>query len=213
MKKNIWKIEDKLIPYERALHHMEDMVDKVIAGEEGGLIWFLEHENVYTAGSSAKDSSLLDDKKFPVYKVGRGGDYTYHGPGQTIVYFVLDLKQIFAPKEPDLKKYVYYLEEIIIQTLADFDIVAMRKKDMIGVWVTLNGQDKKIAAIGVRVRKWVAYHGLAINFDPDLQNFSGIIPCGIENYGVTSVKECNAAVSKEKFIYSLKVKINKILKV
>jgi lipoyl(octanoyl) transferase len=213
MKKIIWKTEDGLVPYESSLEYMEDMVNKVIIEKEQGLVWVLEHDHVYTGGSSAQDTSLLDSKRFPIYKVGRGGDYTYHGPGQIVVYLILNLKKIFAPQEPDLKKYVYYLEEVIIQTLAEFDIIATRKKSMIGVWVNIDSKDKKIAAIGVRVKKWVSYHGLAINFNPDLANFSGIIPCGIREYGVTSVKKCNHFIDKDKFIFSLKNNIKKILKV
>jgi len=173
----------------------------------------LEHESVYTAGSSAKDSSLVDNKKFPVYKVGRGGDYTYHGPGQIVVYLVINLKKIFAPEEPDLKKYIYKLEEIIIRTLAQFEIRAKRKEGMVGVWVNINGKDKKIAAVGVRVRKWVAYHGISINFNTDLVNFSGIIPCGIRGYGVTSIDECKKNVDKDQFILNLKDNISKVLEV
>jgi len=208
--KLVWRNNIHLVPYDEALKEMERIVDCIISGESNHTIWFLEHPDIYTSGSSAKPESLLDSKKFPVYHTGRGGDYTYHGPGQRIVYFMLDLKKIFAPNLPDLKQYIYKLEQVIIETLQDLGIESDRRDGRIGVWVETISGEKKIAAIGVRVRKWVSYHGIAINIKPNLDNFRGIIPCGISEYGVTSLQELGKDVEFEDFDEIMKSKIKKV---
>ena len=181
-----WKITKSLVAYPEAAEAMEQRVAGIISGGEKELVWCLEHPPLYTAGTSAKAADLLDKKRFPVYETGRGGQYTYHGPGQRIAYTMLDLKKRY--KEPDLKRYVHDLEEWIIRTLAEFDIKGERRQGRVGIWVKTGKSEAKIAALGIRVRKWVSFHGIAINLNPDLSHFSGIIPCGISQYGVTSIR-------------------------
>lgn len=164
---------------------MTARVEGIIEVTEDECVWFLEHEACYTGGTSAKASDLLSPQ-FPVYDTGRGGEYTYHGPGQQIVYLMLDLKK--QQQAPDLRRFVYDLEQVIIDTLADFDVIGERRTGRVGVWVVLpDGREEKIAAIGVRVRKWVTSHGLSLNINPDLSHYSGIVPCGIAEHGVTSL--------------------------
>lgn len=179
------KKSQKLIPYEEAIAFMEGRVSAIRSGEKPECVWLLEHPPLYTAGTSASKEDLLE-ARFPVYETGRGGEYTYHGPGQRVAYVMLDLKK--RQKEPDIKKYVWQLEEWIIQTLALLNIKGERREGRIGIWVV--GKDnieRKIAAIGVRIRHWVSYHGIAINLNPDLSHFEGIVPCGIKEFGVTSI--------------------------
>lgn len=208
-----WKKDTRLIDYDEALSEMERVVGNIILGQDHQTIWFLEHPDIYTAGTSANKDSLLDPKKFPVYETGRGGGYTYHGPGQCVVYFMLDLKKIFAPHEPDLRKYIYYLEQIIIESLKEISISGERRDGRVGIWVETEKGEKKIAAIGVRVRKWVTYHGIAININPNLNNFEGIVPCGISEYGVTSVSDLGNNLGIERFDNIIKSKIKKVLKI
>ena len=173
------------VPYEDAISFMEERVALIRQGQADECVWLLEHPPLYTAGTSAKSDDLLS-AQFPVYQTGRGGEYTYHGPGQRIAYVMLDLKK--RQSEPDIKKYVWQLEEWIIQTLAFLGITGERREGRIGIWVIgKDGQERKIAALGVRIRHWVSYHGIAINLNPDLSHFNGIVPCGIKEYGVTSI--------------------------
>jgi len=174
------------VPYETALSAMEARVASIHENNAGELLWFLEHPPLYTAGTSAKDKDLLNPQ-FPVYRTGRGGQYTYHGPGQRVVYMMLDLKK--RQKVPDIKKYIWQLEEWIIRALTAFDVSGERRDGRIGIWIDTGKGEEKIAAIGVRVRHWVAYHGIAINVDPDLSHYAGIIPCGVRDYGVTSLSK------------------------
>ena len=191
-----YKISDKPVPYEEALGFMEARVADIIAGQAGPCIWFLEHPPLYTAGTSAKPEGLIDKDKFPVYMTGRGGEYTYHGPGQLVAYVMADLKQLFAPNPPDLKAYIARLEAWIITTLAEFGINAFIKEGMIGVWVENDqGKHEKIAAIGVRVKKWVAFHGICLNVQPNLDDYQGIVPCGINEFGVTSLEKLGKQVT------------------
>ncbi len=178
---------DTLIPYPQALSAMQTRVDDILAGAQPELVWLLEHEPCYTGGTSANPSDLLNPQ-FPVYETGRGGQYTYHGPGQLVGYLMLDLKK--RQQTPDLRKYVADLEQVIIDTLADFGITGERREGRVGVWVVLpDGREEKIAAIGVRVRQWVTSHGLSINISPDLSHYTGIVPCGIAEHGVTSFEK------------------------
>jgi lipoyl(octanoyl) transferase len=181
-----WRVEPLPLGYPDALATMERRVAAVLAGEAPELVWLLEHPPLYTAGTSAADDELLGRFPFPVYKVGRGGRYTYHGPGQRVVYLVLDLKR----RRPDLRDFVWRLEEWIIRALLHLDVRAERRQGRIGVWVARDdGREAKIAACGVRVRRWVTCHGLSINVAPDLAHFAGIVPCGISEHGVTSLAD------------------------
>lgn len=182
-----WKISEKPVEYPDALAFMDERVAAIHAGQAGDCVWLLEHPPLYTAGTSAKAAGLLE-ARFPVFESGRGGEHTYHGPGQRIAYVMLDLKK--RQSVPDIKAYVWSLEEWIIRSLAHFDIKGERRCGRVGIWVVMpDGGEKKIAAIGVRVRHWITLHGVAINVDPDLSHFGGIVPCGIAEHGVTSMKD------------------------
>ena len=166
---------------------MENHVDSMRHGQAEEEVWLLEHPPVYTAGTSAKAADLLNPQ-FPVIETGRGGEYTYHGPGQLVAYVMLDLRQ--RQKEPDVKHYVWSLEEWIIRSLADLGVTGERRKGRVGIWVMMpDGSEAKIAAIGVRIRHWITFHGMSININPDLSHFDGIVPCGIANHGVTSLEQ------------------------
>ena len=189
-----WRISDCLVDYQYAVDEMEERVRQIRAGDAGELVWLLEHPPLYTAGTSAKTEDLVDPDRFPVYDAGRGGEYTYHGPGQRVGYFLLDLKK----RGRDVRQFVYSLEEVIIQSLAAFNIRAERRHGRVGVWVTReDGREEKVAAIGVRVRQWVTYHGIAINVEPDLSHFEGIVPCGIAEHGVTSFADLGLPVTMD----------------
>jgi lipoyl(octanoyl) transferase len=181
-----WRIGDAAVPYPDAVATMEARVAAIRAGAASELVWLLEHPPLYTAGTSARTQDLLAPERFPVFDAGRGGQYTYHGPGQRVAYVMLDLER----RKPDLRRYVWQLEEWMIRTLGAFNLRGERRPDRIGIWVVKpGGQEAKIAAIGVRVRRWVTYHGVAINLEPDLEHFGGIVPCGISGFGVTSLAD------------------------
>lgn len=186
---------DGLTDYELAVQFMENQVAEINLKTAQELVWFVEHPPLYTAGTSANASDLLDSGGFPVFQTGRGGQYTYHGPGQQVVYVMLDLKQRNAM---DVKLYVRNLEQWLINSLAVFGVEGQRRSGRVGIWVVLNDKSEaKIAAIGIRVRKWVTYHGVALNICPDLSHFDGIIPCGISQYGVTSLEKLGIRITKE----------------
>ena len=184
-----WRISDTAVPYPDALAFMEKRVDEIHRAQAPETVWLLEHPSLYTAGTSADPSELLDENRFPVYRTGRGGRYTYHGPGQRVAYVMLDLKK----RNNDVRAFVRGLEEWVIRTLFSFNVIGRRRTDRVGIWVRRGAADNpasredKIAAIGVRVRHWITYHGIAINLEPDLEHFSGIVPCGISELGVTSL--------------------------
>ena len=190
-KRNNSRIECKtssgLMDYEETLLAMEARVAEINAGSKEELLWFVEHPPLYTAGTNSNSNDLLNQTRFPVHQVGRGGQYTYHGPGQRVVYTMLDLKSRGA----DIRKFVRDLESVIIQSLAEFDVIGERRKGRVGIWVKCEETEKKIAAIGIRIRHWVTFHGIAINVNPNLEHFSGIVPCGISQYGITSLEELN----------------------
>jgi len=188
-----WLITDAPVAYTDTLELMEKRVDDIIAGAKPELIWLLEHPPLYTAGTSADPSELKDKTRFPVYETGRGGKYTYHGPSQRVIYAMVDLRQ----RGKDLRAHVATLEQWVIKVLGDFDIKGETREGRIGIWVASNNTEEKIGAIGVRVRTWVAYHGLALNIDPDLSHFSGIVPCGIEGFGVTSLRKLGVKASMQ----------------
>jgi lipoyl(octanoyl) transferase len=184
MDKIEWRVSDALVPYEEAVREMEARVEGIRAGTAPELVWLLEHPPLYTAGTSAQDEDLVEPGLFPVHRTGRGGQFTYHGPGQRIGYVMLDLKRRGA----DVRRYVHDLEEWLIRALARFNVKGERRPGRIGIWIDAgDGQDRKIAAIGVRVRHWVSFHGVSLNVDPDLSHYRGIIPCGVRAHGVTSL--------------------------
>jgi lipoyl(octanoyl) transferase len=185
-----WQIRDGLIPYPEAVTFMEERAAAIAAGRAAELVWLVEHPPIYTAGTSAKDGDLLD-ARFPVFKTGRGGQFTYHGPGQRVGYVMLDLKR----RSPDVRAYVRDLEEWLIRTLARFGVKGERREGRVGIWVARPGREDKIAALGVRVRHWVTFHGVSLNVDPDLSHFSGIVPCGIREHGVASLADLGLKVT------------------
>lgn len=184
-----WRISPGLVAYEEAVAAMEARVAAIRDGTAPELVWLLEHPPLYTAGTSADPAELLDSARFPVYQTGRGGRHTYHGPGQRVVYVLLDLKR----RGPDVRGYVANLEEWVIRTLAACGVTGEKRDGRIGIWVerrdpVFGMREEKIAAVGVRVRRWVTYHGISLNVAPDLTHFTGIVPCGISEHGVTSLK-------------------------
>ncbi|MBX6320401.1 MAG: lipoyl(octanoyl) transferase LipB [Rhodospirillaceae bacterium] len=183
-----WRIDKGLVPYAEAVAAMEDRVAAIRAGTAPEQVWLLEHPPLYTAGTSAKPSDLIDPDRFPVFRTGRGGQYTYHGPGQRVAYVMLDL----AARGGDVRRFVHDLEEWLIRALGRLGVAGERRAGRVGIWVPRGpGREDKIAAIGVRVRHWVTFHGVAVNLNPELDHFSGIVPCGIAGagYGVTSLHD------------------------
>jgi len=191
-----WARSDGLTPYAPALAAMEARAEAIRAGDGGELVWLLEHPALYSAGVSAKPEDLLD-ARLPVHRSGRGGQFTYHGPGQRVAYVMLDLKA----RGHDVRHYVCDLETWLIRALARFNVEAERRDARVGVWVTRKGpgwaREDKIAAIGVRVRRWVTTHGIALNVEPDLAHYQGIVPCGIREHGVTSLADLGIVASME----------------
>jgi lipoyl(octanoyl) transferase len=191
-----WRISDGLVPYEAAVAAMEARVAEIAAGRAPELVWLLEHPPLYTAGTSAHHEDVLD-ARFPVFDSGRGGQMTYHGPGQRVAYVMLDLRR----RGPDVRRFVASLEEWIIRTLSAFNVRGERREDRVGVWVRRpdkgDGYEDKIAAIGIRVKQWVTLHGIALNVDPELSHFTGIVPCGVaeQRYGVTSLADLGHLVA------------------
>jgi lipoyl(octanoyl) transferase len=186
-----WRIDDAPIAYPEAVAAMEARVAAIRAGTAPEMVWLLEHPPLYTAGTSARDQDLLEPGRFPVYRTGRGGQYTYHGPGQRVAYVMLDLQR----RRADVRGFVHDLEEWIIRTLARFAVAGLRREGRVGIWVERGGgREDKIAAIGVRIRRWVSYHGIALNVELDLSHFSGIVPCGIREHGVTSLVDLGRPV-------------------
>ena len=189
-----WQVADAPVGYEAAVAAMERRVAEIRAGRAPALVWLLEHPALYTAGTSAQPRDLVDPGRFPVYRTGRGGQYTYHGPGQRVAYVMVDLTR----RNHDVRCFVRDLEEWVIRALAEFNVRGERRAGRIGIWVDRGGgREDKIAAIGVRVRHWVTFHGIAVNVEPDLGHFDGIVPCGIAgpNLGVTSLVDLGLPVT------------------
>lgn len=188
-----WRVSSAPVPYEEAVAAMEARVAAIRAGTAPELVWLLEHPPLYTAGTSARAGDLLDPARFPVYPSGRGGRYTYHGPGQRVGYVMLDLER----RGRDVRAFVHDLEEWLIRTLAHLGMKGERRPGRVGIWVVRpdGGGEDKIAALGVRVRRWVSFHGVALNVDPDLSHYDGIVPCGIREHGVTSLAKLGLRVS------------------
>ncbi|MGN6097601.1 MAG: lipoyl(octanoyl) transferase LipB [Bosea sp. (in: a-proteobacteria)] len=190
-----WVVAEGLTGYDEAVAEMETRAALIADGEERERVWLVEHPPLYTAGTSAKDEDLIAPERFPVFRSGRGGQFTYHGPGQRVAYVMLDLKR----RQPDLRRFVASLEGWLIGALDDFNIRGERREDRVGVWVRRpdRGADveDKIAAIGIRVRRWVSFHGISFNVDPELSHFDGIVPCGVSRHGVTSLVDLGLPVS------------------
>jgi lipoyl(octanoyl) transferase len=200
-----WRISDEPVAYPESVALMEARAAAIAAGEAPELVWLVEHPALYTAGTSSKAADLLD-QRFPVFQTGRGGQFTYHGPGQRVAYAMLDLKR----RKPDVRAYVASLEEWVIRTLDAFNVRGIRREDRVGVWVARPDKgeacEDKIAAIGVRLKRWVSLHGIAINVDPELSHFSGIVPCGVADprYGVTSLVDLGLPVTVHDLDVALK---------
>lgn len=205
-----WVLAEGLTPYETAVADMEARVAGIRAGTAAERVWLVQHPPLYTAGTSAQDADLLDSGRFPVYRTGRGGQFTYHGPGQRVAYVMLDLKNRGA----DIRNYVCDLERWLIHALAAFNIAGERRDGRVGVWVRRPGGlgEDKVAALGVRVRRWVAFHGVALNVDPDLGHYSGIVPCGVSEHGVTSLHALGQLVSMEEVDAQLRASFEAVFK-
>jgi len=195
-----WDVSGELVGYPEAMARMDAHVEAIADGTEPERVWLLEHPPVYTAGTSAHEEDLVERERFPVFKTGRGGQYTYHGPGQRVAYVMLDLKR----RGGDVRAYVAALEQWVIDTLDQFNVKGERREDRVGVWVRRGSREDKIAAIGIRVRRWVTFHGISINVEPDLSHFSGIVPCGIREHGVTSLVDLGLPVTMADLDVALK---------
>ena len=209
-----WITAPGLVDYDHAVAWMEERVAAIHEGRASECVWLVEHPPLYTAGTSANLSDLLEKDRFPVFKTGRGGEYTYHGPGQRVAYVMLDLKQ----RKPDVRAFVAALEQWVIKTLDQFNIKGERREDRVGVWVRRpekpqledgSCHEDKIAAIGIRLRRWVSFHGISINVEPDLEHYSGIVPCGISGHGVTSLVDLGLPVTMDDLDLVLKQEFNK----
>jgi lipoyl(octanoyl) transferase len=210
-----WTTTAGLTPYPQAIACMEAHVAALIRGEAQERIWLLEHPPMYTAGTSARDHDLKDPGRFPVYAARRGGEYTYHGPGQRVAYAMLDLNR----RGRDVRKFVRNLENWVIGTLAEFNVTGERRDGRVGVWVVRRDKppnpdgtlrEDKIAAIGVRLRRWVSFHGISINVEPDLTHYGGIVPCGIAEHGVTSLVDLGLPVSMSDLDAALKLSFDRV---
>jgi lipoyl(octanoyl) transferase len=204
-----WRVFHGLQPYVETIAAMEDYAEAVSQGVAPEAIWLLEHPPLYTAGTSTNPADLVEPDRLPVHQTGRGGQYTYHGPGQRVAYVILDLKR----RKQDVRAFVCALETWVINTLAEFNVKGERRVDRVGVWVKRPDKapmpdgsiaEDKIAAVGIRLRKWVSFHGIALNVEPDLAHFSGIVPCGIQGYGVTSLVDLGLPVTMDDVDVALK---------
>jgi lipoyl(octanoyl) transferase len=201
-----WQARPGLLPYPEAVAAMEARATAIAEGRAPELVWLVEHPPIYTAGTSAKDIDLID-ARFPVFKTGRGGQFTYHGPGQRVGYVMLDLKR----RKADVRAYVRDLEEWLIRTLAQFNVRGERREGRVGIWVARgHGGEDKIAAIGVRVRRWVTFHGVSLNVEPDLGHFTGIVPCGISEHGITSLADLGLPVTMADVDVAMKVAFKEV---
>ncbi|HWT30039.1 MAG TPA: lipoyl(octanoyl) transferase LipB [Propylenella sp.] len=210
-----WRISDEPVPYPDAVAEMETRAAAIAAGTASELVWLLEHPPLYTAGTSARAADLLAPDRFPVFRSGRGGEFTYHGPGQRVAYVMLDLNR----RGPDLRCFVAALEAWIIATLARFNVMGERRENRVGVWVRRPDKpplmgggmaEDKIAAIGIRVRRWVSFHGISLNVEPDLEHYSGIVPCGLPGYGVTSLVDLGRPVTMPEVDAALRAEFERI---
>ena len=203
-----WKTFEGLCNYENSIQKMEILVKEIICGKSLEQIWLLQYDSLYTAGTSAKDKDLLERAKLPIHQAKRGGQFTYHGPGQRIIYPILDLRKL----RKDVRHYIWLLEEWIIKTLRKFNIDGRRQKGRVGIWVNGSDGEKKIAAIGVRITRWITSYGISVNLDPDLSNYSGIVPCGILDQGVTSFSDLGIYTTVSEFDHELKKVFKEVFK-
>lgn len=210
-----WRIEPGFVDYATALSGMEERAAAIRNDGARELVWLVEHPPLYTAGSSADSKDLIEPERFPVYDAGRGGEYTYHGPGQRVAYLMLDLKR----RKEDVRAFVAALETWIISSLAHFNVTGERREDRVGVWVARPDKPRlpdgspaedKIAAIGIRLRRWVSLHGISVNVEPDLSHFGGIVPCGISGYGVTSLVDLGLPVTMTDYDIALKAAFEEV---
>ena len=205
-----WAVSPGLVDYPFAVSAMEARAAAIAAGEAPELVWLLEHPPLYTAGVSSKDADLLDAGRFPVHRTGRGGQFTYHGPGQRVAYVMLDLNR----RGKDVRAFVRGLEQWIIGALGEFGVPADVREGRVGVWVERKGpgwsREDKIAAIGVKVRKWVSFHGVSLNVEPDLGHFAGIVPCGIQEHGVTSLVDLGVPATMDEADEALRVSFRRV---
>lgn len=210
-----WRIEDGLTDYVDALRFMEDRAASITDGSASELVWLVEHRPLYTAGTSADPTDLTDPNRFPVHQTGRGGQYTYHGPGQRVAYVMLDLKR----RKQDVRAFVAALEAWVIGTLDRFNVHGERREDRVGVWVRRPQRpgpasgviaEDKIAAIGIRLRKWVSFHGISINVEPDLSHYDGIVPCGVSEHGITSLVDLGLPVTMDNLDIALKAEFETV---
>ncbi len=204
-----WQVNSGLTPYANSVDFMESRANEIAAGTAGELVWLVQHPPLYTSGTSSNPTDLVDPDRFPVFDARRGGQYTYHGPGQRVAYVMLDV----GKRGRDVRLFVSQLEKWVIKTLAEFNVTGERRKGRVGVWVVRDDhlsntdgtrREDKIAAIGVRLRKWVSFHGISINVDPDLSHYDGIVPCGISDHGVTSLVELGLSVTLDDVDAALK---------
>jgi lipoyl(octanoyl) transferase len=202
-----WQISDAPVAYPDAVAAMEARVGGIAEGQANEMVWLLEHPPLYTAGTSAKADDLLMPNRFPVYPTGRGGQFTYHGPGQRVGYVMMDLRQ----RNNDVRRFVRDLEEWLIRTLARFNVRGQRREGRVGIWVVRHGgREDKIAALGIRVRRGVSYHGVSFNVDPELEHFSGIVPCGIAEHGVTSLADLGLSATMADVDIALKAAFEEV---
>lgn len=210
-----WRIEPGLVDYVTALSVMEERAAAIRNEGARELVWLVEHPPLYTAGSSADSKDLIEPERFPVYDAGRGGEYTYHGPGQRVAYLMLDLKR----RKEDVRAFVAALETWIISSLAHFNVTGERREDRVGVWVARPDKpclpdgsqaEDKIAAIGIRLRRWVSLHGISVNVEPALSHFGGIVPCGITGYGVTSLVDLGLPITMTDYDIALKAAFEEV---
>ena len=202
-----WQVSTDLVPYPEALSKMEQRVEDIRQGKANELVWLLEHPPLYTAGTSADPAELFNPFGFPVYEAGRGGRYTYHGPGQRVGYLMLDLDK----RGRDVRAFVAALEDWLIGALFNLGVHAHRAEGRIGIWVPWKGSEAKVGAIGLRVRRWVTFHGFAINISPQLSHFSGIVPCGIADFPVTSLDEIGVSNGQDRFDMALRLGFGRFL--
>ncbi len=215
-----WKISKRLVPFETAVDQMHKRVDAINTENKNQLVWMLEHPSIYTGGTSSKDEHILKSNKIPIERSGRGGSYTYHGPGQRVIYVMLDLRK----QEKDIKQFVWNLEQWIILSLRELGVKGERRKNRVGIWIEKEPllnlreqlesiQDFKIASIGLRLKRWISFYGLSINVNPNLKHFEGIIPCGNDGFGVTSLHDLGLNTSLAELDKILKDKFYSVFKV
>jgi lipoyl(octanoyl) transferase len=202
----VWEGASTLVAYVTALERMDSLVEGIRSGTQTETVWLVEHPPIYTAGTSAQESDLVEPDRFPVFKTGRGGQYTYHGPGQRVGYVMMNLRE----RGGDVRAFVSALEQWLINTLGVFGVIGERREDRVGVWVRRGDREDKIAALGIRVRQGVTFHGVSLNVNPNLSHFNGIVPCGVTQHGVTSLADLGIPVTMAEVDAALKSEFFKL---